>query len=259
MRKMIFVLVLLLLASPALARVDITADANGGTVYVYYSMAGADTNLPRAFGLNIECVRTVPGNPNEPNILSVGNLNPNFNIYPGSIDINNTTGEVDDYGTPVNSLYGLAGPNDSNGMTIEMGSLYVGSPNAPPSSGLILSFVVDKNCTVNISGNAARGNVVMEDVSINADPNYGTVTVDCACPGDIDGGGWITLQDLIDVYLLLGQNGGNPISDSNSLWDPCADIDGGRWITLQDLIDVYLILGTNNGNPIRTQCQISMK
>jgi hypothetical protein len=262
MKKLMFVTVLLLLASPALARVDITADANGGTVYVYYSMPASDTNLPRAFGLDITCKKTAGSNVNEPNILSIGDLNPDFNIYPGSIVIN-TDGIITDLGTPVNSDQGLAGPNDSNGMTVELASLYApvtpGSPNAPPSSGLLFSFVVDRNCTVNISGNAARGNVVMESLSISADPNYGAATVVCACSGDVDDNGWITLTDVLDVYGLILANGGNSVPRGNVNFKECADMDYNDWITLTDVLDVYGIYLANGGASVRTLCQIPMQ
>ena len=103
-----------------------------------------------------------------------------FNIYPGSIDINDATGAIDDYGSVVcdSSVYlvdtlpgpfdHLTGPNtppkaDSNGMTVEMASLYVGAANAPGNSGELFRFMVDKACNVTITENAIRGGVLLED------------------------------------------------------------------------------------------------
>jgi hypothetical protein len=265
MKKIVFVLTLLLLASPTLARVDITADANGGTVYVYYSMSAGDTNLPRAFGLDLMCS-------NDANILSVGNFNSDFWVYPGSIDINETTGQVDSNGTPIAVPDGnfpgreLEGPNDGNGMTIEMGSLYVGAPNAPPSSGLLFTFVVDKNCNITISGNTARGKVVLENIDV-PDPNYVGTTVLCACPGDLNtsgGDGRINLQDLSATYGILIQAGSDAsyiCYPGDGCWNECGDLNFDRRINLQDLSAVYgklIQAGSDAGYTEYTDCQVPM-
>jgi len=53
-------------------------------------------------------------------------------------------------------------------MTIEMCSLYLGEPNAPPPTGVLLTFTISAACDITIEGNAARGGVVFEDPEHNA-------------------------------------------------------------------------------------------
>jgi hypothetical protein len=96
-------------------------------------------------------------------------VNDDYIIYPGSIII--TGGVVTSYGTAKadpNQYAGTLGL-DPNGMTVEMGSLYYptgpGSVNAPPASGILLTFKVDGDCNVVVTENAARGGIVMEDSS----------------------------------------------------------------------------------------------
>ena len=190
MRKIIFVLTLLLLVSPVLARFEITCTVVDDEVTVRYDRSGGDANLPRAFGLDITL-------DNDANIVSTSNFNPKFWVHPGSIDVNTTTDVVDSNGTPILSdvnypqAGGLVGPPDSNGMTIEMGSLYEKGvdPNTEPN-GVLFKFIVDADCNVAIAGNTALGKVVLEDTKED-NTNYGsgcTVTgLGALCPGDVTG------------------------------------------------------------------------
>jgi hypothetical protein len=194
----------------------------------------------------------------------VDNLNSKFWVYPGSIDINETTGQVDANGSPVAVPDGnypgreLEGPPDGNGMTIEMGSLYVGAPNAPASSGLLLTFVVDANCTITISGNTARGTVVNENVTV-ADVNYVGDKVVCACPGDLNDDGWWTLTDVLDTYAIYLANGQAAVPKGHALWDDCADMNFDDWVTLTDVLDVYAIYLGNGSAAKKTHCQTPME
>ena len=182
MRKIIIALAIVALASPAWGAVTITCTPyNPATpcvqkkaeVIVSYSSSAEDPNLVRAFALD---VRVDSG----AHILRASGTSAKFNIYPGSIDINDATGAIDDYGSVVcdSSVYlvdtlagpfdHLTGPNtppqaDSNGMTVEMASLYVGAANAPGNSGELFRFMVDKACNVTITENAIRGGVLLED------------------------------------------------------------------------------------------------
>lgn len=159
MRKMFLVLAVLVFATPALAGVDITCAAVGNEVTV--SFDSTEPNLVRAFALDITL-------DNDVNIVSVSDFSAGYDIYPGSIVI--VGGAVDSNGSAVctpDYPGTLAGPPDSNGMTIEMGSLYAptgpGSANAPAQSGILFKFIVDGDCTVSIDENVIRGGVVMED------------------------------------------------------------------------------------------------
>jgi len=186
MKKIVLALVVLLFASPAWADVNITAAQVGETneVIISFDASEEDPDLPRAFAINIqldndanilEVTPTIVGESIEPDNLGYG-------IFPGTIIID-ALGNVTDAGTPVaeygdlesDTLPGL----DSNGVTIELASLYapvgVGSPNAPPASGVLVSVFVSKSCTLCISANVSRAGatgVVMEDPDQVVTVNY---------------------------------------------------------------------------------------
>jgi hypothetical protein len=183
----------------------------------------------------------------------VGNVNPDFPIHPGTISIDLSGPEPSiDYGTPVapqsdlpsDTLPGL----DSNGITIEMGSLYAPpvptDPNAPDDTGVLLSIIldppVDGNDTqtcLTFSGNVARAGssgVVLEDPALDPTvtlPGAGTVCVTfpkpypvcwdflTQCHGDTDNSGKVDTTDffaLKDSWMK---------SDPDPLYNPCADFD----------------------------------
>jgi hypothetical protein len=159
MRKLCFVLTALLLTVPAMATVQITCAQVPGTYNCAVSYnAVADGNMPRAFGLNI----TVSAG----TITALVSHNASFWVHPGNIVI--VGGNVTDEGSPVAlpGDPGALGGIGTNGMTIEMGSLYdpcdPGHPTPPAASGELLRFTASGPCTVTIAGNAARGNVVNE-------------------------------------------------------------------------------------------------
>ncbi len=179
---------------PARAVVNITAAQVGDTNEFIVSFdATSETNLIRAFALDIRLDK-------DANIVSVTGISSDYYIYPGTIQID-AQGNVIDFGTalaeysdlPSDTLLGL----DSNGVTIEMASLYApvgpGSPNAPAKSGGLLSIRVNgcgyfgpyptyandadvsESCCVIISGNVARAGstgVVMEDPNEIVEVNY---------------------------------------------------------------------------------------
>jgi hypothetical protein len=162
MRKIVLCLAVLFMTVPAMAatEVKIYCDEDGNKVTLSYESEN-DANLIRAFGLYI----TVE----DANIIGVGDLDPNYRIYPGQIEIED--GEVNDYSTP----YDPCDLGDAN-LTIEMGSLYttdtnyMGDPNAgygmkPGKEGTLLSFYLDASSgyTYTVSEDPNRGGVVMED------------------------------------------------------------------------------------------------
>lgn len=159
MKKIISVLVVLLLAAPALAAVNIDlVDINDCWVEIRYDASG-ESSLPRAFGLDIT--------------VDAGDINDvdtsgceAFDIYMGTIVINN--GDVCDVGTPVapSSDPGALGGLDTNGITIEMGSLYEdGVESAPNNVGLLIKVKVTESCNMTVSENTTRGGVVLEDTT----------------------------------------------------------------------------------------------
>jgi len=169
-------LVALIAAAPAWARVDISVAQVADTNEIIISFdAGTEINLVRAFAFDIQLN-------NDANILEVTGLSADYYIYPGTIQID-AFGNVIDYGTvlaeysdlPSGTLSGL----DSNGVTIEMASLYapVGpdSPNAPAKSGDLVSIKVSKDTCLTIGASVPRANssgVVMEDPNEIVEVNF---------------------------------------------------------------------------------------
>ena len=173
MRTLFLMLAVLLLASAAYAAdVTISCTADGNVVTVSYT-ASVDVNIPRGLGLDIKLS-------NAETINTVTPLDPNYWVYPGSYGDTN-----DPVGDPCDSSDTLPG-EDSNGITIEMGSLHwppeVNSPNAPEISNDLLSFKVTGDCNVTISGNAARGKVVLYDAT-NEDDGRDVVYTGCVVGG----------------------------------------------------------------------------
>lgn len=245
MRKILLTLVVLLLATPAWADVIISAEADGCVVTVSFD-ASSEANLVRAFSLDIKL-------DNDANIISAAGVNTDYYVFPGTIQID-AAGNVTNPGTavaeygdlPSDTLPGL----DSNGITIEMGSLYApvgpSSPNAPVTSGALLTFEVDGSCTVTITANVARAGatgVVMEDPG-----EVVTVVLPAPLPVDCGGGpcmvvdqviGDITItQAIVDLWTSIGE----PVEwccESNSKGD--ANLD--QFTNPSDVVPILNALG----------------
>ena len=269
MKKVILVLAMLLIATPAWAGLTIEAsqrtpsgpDCN--VVTITYDMDDTDANIPRAFALEIELSQE-----NDANIGEVIYVNPDFHVYPGSIVISG--GQVTDKGTPV-------AVSDVCSMIVEMGSLWaatdpcVAHQTQPDPCGILMRFRVADNedCNVMLELNAIRGKVVLEDTSIpEVPPGYVTLTgcsvTDCglapgpcdppSCMGDVVGvDNVINQTDMMAVYQKLGQYGaqwtGDPqfkyvIPQGHALWYDCADVVGtDNTITQTDMMAIYQKLG----------------
>jgi hypothetical protein len=180
MRKMIFVLVVAMLAAPAWADIAITVEDQGeGKAAIGYS----GTELARAFALDI----TVDaGTITDVGGFVVGDDNGGYGIFPANfsryITVDATTGEVSDWAaagyTPVAEAGdpGALGGLGTSGVTIEMGSLY--DTQAPPLAGTLCVLTVSETCKMTVTTNATRGNVVLEDAS--------EATVDLTGATDVD-------------------------------------------------------------------------
>ena len=169
MKKILLIVAVLMLATPALAvvEVDITAKAGGdfNEIEIWYNLPVlpedcADGNRPRAFGLNITVTNGSIIDINAPFEGECDDVNRGYGIFPGTIAISG--GEVTNYGsedyTPVapNDAPGAEDTGlDTNTIVVEMGSLYTGV-NCPDPCALLFTFTVDLDCNVSIAGNAAR-------------------------------------------------------------------------------------------------------
>jgi hypothetical protein len=193
MKKILFALVVLVFAAPAMADVNITVAQVGepcdGRVQISWD-ATSETNLVRAFALDIQL-------DNDANIVSATGLSADYWVYPGTIQID-ASGNITDSGT-IAAEYGdlpgdtLPGPPDSNGVTLEAASLYApvgpGSPNAPATSGILAEIVVDANTCLTISANVSRAGptgVVMENPDEVVTVNYPAVCFFVNVPVPID-------------------------------------------------------------------------
>jgi hypothetical protein len=172
MKKIIFALVALVVAAPAMAsNVDVTA-AQVGTALEAQITYNAPSGLPRAFGLDITVdsgtITGIVGSTFVTGESRPGNRG--YGIFPASfnrhIDPNNPNWSDVNY-TPLADPCDLPGDTQgglgTNGITVEMGSLYVGGPNSPLPSGTLCNITVSGGCTVSLALNVGRGGIVMED------------------------------------------------------------------------------------------------
>jgi hypothetical protein len=233
MKNIMLVLAVCLLAAPALAAVTIECNqVDVNTVEVSYDAAG-EPNLVRAVALDI----TVD---NGQTITGVNDIDPNYYIHPGSFSYDAGTGEVSgslvcDPGYP-ETLPGL----DSNGITIEMGSLYVGAPNAPADQGVLFTFTVSGDCNVSVAENAIRGGAVMENPDATPTVNLigcqvGPWAVGCQCWGDVSGDNQVSGTDLSMIvgYLHPAYAPGYTAPVIPGM--ECADVSGDNSISGTDL------------------------
>jgi hypothetical protein len=182
MRKILIALSVMFLAAPVWATInvnctvlDLGSDPNY-TVEVSYTVTGGDSNLPRAFGITIDVN-------NGAAVSGIDVNDTDYYIFPGSIDINDSNGAVNGWGSAIVDY----NSNPNGGFTLEMGSLYAtgdpyGHETAPPSSGTLCTFDVSKECVVSLSRDTDRGGVVMEDGADYATLNGCTVAYDNCFP-----------------------------------------------------------------------------
>ena len=249
MKKLILLLAVMLMAAPAMADVTITVtdDGDGWALIEYSHDEGA--NFIRAFALDITAS-------NDVNIVAIDSNNPDYWVYPGSIDINDAGG-IDDEGSPVaDAGYpGTLGGLDTNAVTIEMGALFeAGVDPDPAASGVLLRLQLDPAAAADaanvcVVGNAIRGNVVMKDASSNEpdeacavvevggepDPNAGTCwdnVLECAgqSSGDSTCDGAVNIADLMALKASWFKSKGVPG------YNCCADFDHSTMVNIADLM-----------------------
>jgi hypothetical protein len=199
MKKTLLVLTVLALAVPAMAAVSIDVnDLGGGVAAIQYT---ADVNMS-AFGLKVSVdagtiTAVSPNKVGESNSTAKG-----FGIFLGTIDINSTTGAVDNYGSPVapNSDPGASGTGlDTNTVVIELGALYEDG-NQPPLSGTLCQITVSETCKMTVTveptrcgetGGGQDAGAVQEDGTAVVPTLTGATAIDivlgCSCWGDIAG------------------------------------------------------------------------
>ncbi|MHC4345948.1 MAG: hypothetical protein ACYSUP_14840, partial [Planctomycetota bacterium] len=208
MKKIVFVLAVLLLAAPTWAEPAVwceVGEANDANlVTVKYSGAGD----VRAFALDIE----LGGNGTLGDVECLSDSF-GFQIYPGSISIDGS-GNVSSWGSCKCSGSYPGTLDEANAMSIEAGSLYeVGIDPDPCGAGDLVAFRVDGTDTVpvNITVNQIRGGVINEDVSV-ASPDITNPSCEVELePGDCLGAGdpgyarWSTTLGKPDCWCFRKQ------------------------------------------------------
>jgi len=177
MKRLLFVLLALLIASPAMAVVTITAtDEGGGWVRLNYTVSGESYKM-RALALdvstsigNITNIRGYKTDGLSSYIAGPPIVNKRgYGIFPGTIDLTNPASPV--WNTPVAPATdpGAAGTGLGTGrIIIEMGSLYDPDvpTDGPDNTGVLCRFRVTTYGNVTINKEATyRGGIVMENAS----------------------------------------------------------------------------------------------
>jgi hypothetical protein len=235
MKKAIITVAVLMFAAEATAIVDIRCDQLDGEIVV--SFTSSEPSNIVAFALDI----TVEG---EANIVDVNCVNADYFIHPGSIQIDEN-GNVTDYGSCVCSAGypGTLGGLDTNGVTIEMASLYIGEANAPSQSGELVRFTLEcySHVQINIAANTTRGGVVMNDPNEAVTVNFAGCSAGvehwcwntCVCAGQPLGDS--TCDGSIDFLDL----GALKVSFFKSAYQPgyncCADFNQDQQVNFLDL------------------------
>ena len=217
MKKIVCALVVLALAAPASAAVNITAvqDAPGEpNATISYECTGGE--VVRCFGLDIQL-------DNDETIIAVECLSDDYYLNPQKFTYDGVTPDFGSTPCLCNADDGLLGGLDSNGITIAMCSLYADDDpdhNVPPatSDGLVKITLSGSAC-ITITENGKLPGVLDED-NVDIDPNFVGVCVDagCQCLGDIsDTGGTGPPDTFVDIgdlnALLMAMFGQYPAGD----------------------------------------------
>jgi len=189
MRKLSFVLAVLLLAGPAMAAVQIVVEPEGNNVAAVKYVNDGNIKV-RAFALDITVDKgTIEGISDFIRGESSA-ANPGYGIFPANfgryITVDPDTGEVANW--DVNDYTPVADPCDpgalgglgTSGITVEMGALYYpaddDSVNAPANSGLLFKLTLSEPASVTVALNEARGGVVLTDPTVAATVNLSQAT-----------------------------------------------------------------------------------
>jgi hypothetical protein len=238
--RTIFVLLVAMLAAPAFAAVDVNCTCDGNEVTVRYD--NNEPNHVRAFALDFILDKS------DVNIVSVtvNSAVDDYYIYPGSIDVNADTNNIDDYGTPVASKAkypdGTYPGLDSNAMTIEMASLYYptggSSPNAPADSNVLLKFKLHpltSTTNVSVQLNTKRGGIVMEDGNSPSSVNLSGTTCGGCFPTDhADYNDWLAVGEP-DCWCGSGRQCHGDAND-----DVAGDSKQGYWYVGATDLEIFI-------------------
>jgi len=178
-KRITLIAALLMVASPAFAAVTINiVDEGGGVAAITYNN-GADAVRAYALDITVDGGAVITG---VSDFFATGE-GAGYGIFPGRFrDFINpaTPNWADPNYTPIAPAGdpGALGGIGTAGVTIELGSLYVGT--APPASGTLCKLTVDIGTCMTVALNTTRGGVVLEDAtaaSVTLPPACVTITV----------------------------------------------------------------------------------
>jgi len=208
-RSLVFIMALLL-ATPALGAVIITcSDEGNGVLKIGYDASG-ESELVRAFALDITLDAGATFAAIDGNSYSEGQGEV-YGIFPGSIDLTDLNSPV--WGTPIapSTDPGASGTGlGTNRVIIEMGSLYEPNLTGPPTSDAQLcqfQLNLTADCNVTIVAEVTRGGVVLEDGSTASISSSGCLVAaggdwppcwdnETICHGDGSGNGTVGTEDF---------------------------------------------------------------
>ena len=238
--KKIVILLAVLIATPVFALSIGMTDNLDGTVTIGYSDANA-ANLPRAFALELTidapAVISAIGSYKADGESTSGSKG--FGIYPARIVID-SNGDPTSYGTPLADPCDPGAGDGSSVVVLEFGSLYVGAPNAPATSGDLVELTINCNggSGINLTmvdEDLYRGGVLLEDgTPVAVDQTIVTCSGaaptcwDVAeCPGQANGDancdGTVNLDDLTALKKAWGMTTADVIGQGVGEYNCCAD------------------------------------
>ncbi len=244
MKRSLFVLMALLIATPALGTVTITCiDEGQKVVRIDYQVVNEPAKV-RAFALDVS-VDVNCAIITDINDYTSGEGN-QYGIYPGTIDLSDLNSPPI-WGTPI-APSSDPGAEDTglgtNRVILEMGSLYEPNLTGPPNSGTLCRLKFQKagasgSCHITIVAETTRGGVVLENgttvsiVSTGCDVNI-EEGPDCwswlgQCHGDSYGND--LKVDIDDFYSFKDAFGS---SFGGATYDPCPDSDRDGDVDIDD-------------------------
>ncbi|HSV27308.1 MAG TPA: dockerin type I domain-containing protein [Sedimentisphaerales bacterium] len=267
MKKLAALLVVMMIAAPSMAGATVSGAQVGTTAAFTISYADDGVgSFPRAFALN---VTTSAGTISGVTATRVGqstSATPGFGIFPGTIAID-TAGNVTSHGTPVAPQSDLPGGTlggiGTNGVTLEMGSLYVAG-GQPLASGTLATvslagLTAGSSATITITPNVARGGIVLEDAtSVGAFTRTFVVTIPApaVCRGDVNRSGAVTVADVLPLVTLLTAHGGKArtIGSTHAQFIAEGDVnrDGSNSVT--DVLPLVTLLTAHGGKARTITC-----
>jgi hypothetical protein len=249
------------MAVPVMADVQISVSAGPGPNDVTIGYTNNELSYVCAFAIDITIADPCAI------IQDVNCVSSDYYVHPGTVQID-PTGTVTADGTC--KCTGYPGTLDEpNGVTVEMGAMFIGAENEPAASGDLVILTLagcdsDGDVTVNVSENVIRGGIVMEDPEDEVTVDSPGATVATALPicmaagcwnpascagqpyGDATCDGDVGVVNLADLFALKASFGKCAPWTANEC---CADFTQDGCINLADLYVLKNNFGSTGYSP----------